>query len=1072
MTSSFKTAALIMVIVFIIPVGLYPNRNDIQFGHISVEDGLSQNAVNCIFQDSKGFMWFGTKDGLNKYDGYSFGIYHHDPFDPKTLSDNWVNCISEDRKGNLWIGTKKGINRFNRQTEQFTRFIHNPDIPQGLGNDIINSINVDKEEAIWVGTNGGLDRFDPATEIFTHFRHNPTDSKSLSDNIVLTLYEDKPGLIWVGTNRGLDYFDRETEHFTHIIPNSSNPPRRIESIYKDSKSNLLIIYGNKLHQFESNTQSVIPYKFEPLTPKESVPEGVGSISEDGLARLWIGTMQGLYILDKQNNQLMRYRYSPTDPHSISDDAALCVYTDQSGGLWIGTNGGGINTWNPTLRKFNHYKHEPYNPFSLRVASIRTFYVDQDKHLWIGGYTGLNKYDRKAEKSLRYYLKVLNDINSLSDNLVRVIYEDPLDPHRILWIGTESRGLNKFDRVTEIFKRYDFSTDGSKGLRGGMVFAILRDKSGYLWIGSDRGLNKLSKSKEEFTFYIHDPDDPHSISHNSVSTILEDKLGFLWIGTHGGGLNRFDRKTESFVHFMHNSRDPKSLSHDKVISIYEDHEGTLWVGTDGGGLNRFDRDSETFVQYTKKHGLPNNVIYGILEDEEGDLWLSTNKGLSRFNPQEETFRNYDINDGLQSSEFNYNAYYKSKSGEMFFGGINGFNAFYPKDVKDNPNIPPVVITDFQIFNKSVPAGEDEDGRSILTTSISETEEIQISYKDNVISFEYVALDYAAPEKNEYAYIMEGLENEWNYVGKRRYATYSQLPPGEYTFRVRGSNNDGVWNEEGASINIIISPPFWEMWWFRITGIVAILAFIIGLYKTRTYSIRKKSEQLNEINIRLNEQITERKEADEKIKASLREKEVLLQEIHHRVKNNMQIISSLLKLQSRHIKDERALEIFKSSQNRVLSMASIHDRLYKSKDFARVDFGEYTQGLVISLFKVYGIDPKAIKTDIRIKEVFLNVNTAIPCGLIINELVSNSLKHAFPDDRKGEIRISMHPLKGNEFELIFSDNGIGISEDIDVRNTESLGLHLVTILVEDQLQGEIKLNRDKGSEFQIKMRRAKP
>ena len=463
-----------------------------------------------------------------------------------------------------------------------------------------------------------------------------------------------------------------------------------------------------------------------------------------------------------------------------------------------------------------------------------------------------------------------------------------------------------------------------------------------------------------------------------------------------------------------------------------------------------------------------MIYGILGDEEGNLWLSTNKGLSRFNPQEETFRNYDINDGLQSSEFNYNAYYKSKSGELFFGGINGFNVFYPKDIKDNPNIPPVVITDFQIFNKSVPVGQDEGGSSILTNSISETKAIQLSHKDNVISFEYVALDYAAPEKNEYAYIMEGLENEWNYVGKRRYATYSKLPPGEYTFRVKGSNNDGVWNEEGASINIIISPPLWETWWFRITSIVAILAFSLGAYKARTYSIKKRSEQLKEINIKLNEQISIRKKAEEQIKASLREKEVLLQEIHHRVKNNMQIISSLLKLQSRQSGDEKIVETFKSTQNRVQSMAIIHDRLYRSKDFARVDFDEYVHSLANHLFSVHGIDPSTTKLKTDIKDIFLDINTAIPCGLIINELVSNSLKHAFPKGEKGEIKIAMHPSNKNEVELIVSDNGVGLPKEMDFRATESLGLHLVTILAEDQLHGDIKLDRTRGTSFQIKLR----
>lgn len=867
-----RFSVLVTVLLLVISVNLYADQNSIKFKHISVDNGLSQNFVTCIFQDSKGFMWFGTQDGLNRFDGYDFTIYYHDPQDLNSLSNNNIQSIFEDKNKNLWVGTQNGLNKLDRGTDRFTRIILKPENSLIKGH-LIKCIQDDEKGQIFIGTNAGLYRFDPEKQVFTHFQHDPDDSKSLIDDAVEVLYKDKIGNLWIGTTRGLDRFDEDAELFTHFIYDKKNPQNMsVVDIYEDREGSLWIainkavgpVLVERLFQFKPEEDTVIPIEFQ-----KSLQEGLkfryfSEICEDYLGRLWIGSLSsGIYVVDRKNNQLIHSVYDPKDKNSLSGGQITCLFQDRSGGMWIGTNGRGVDTWNPAAQKFGLYRHDPNNPEGLRVTSIRAIYEDRDKFLWIGGYGGLDRLNRDSGQ-ITHFKNDPNNTNSMSETNVRVIYEDPDYPQRILWLGGETRGMWRFDRLKKTFKRYDYSLDGSRGLGGNLVFSFLKDQSGYLWIGTIGGLNRFDPTNEEFVFFQHDPDDPKSLNSDHVNTIYLDKEGNFWIGTFGGGLNLFEKETNTFTHFTYDPQNPKTLSSDNVLSIYEDAEGILWIGTNGGGLNRFNRDLGTFERFTTAQGLPNNVIYRILGDEKGNLWLSTNNGLCRFDPQDKSTRNYDVSDGLQSLEFNLGAGYKSESGELFFGGINGVNAFYPGDIVDNPFEPQVVLTDFLLFNKSVPVGKDGDGLSILTKSILETEVIRLRYKENTISFEYAGLHYAAPEKNEYAYFLEGLEEEWNYVGKRRFSTYSNLSPGSYTFHAKASNNDGVWNEKGISVDIIITPPFWATLWFRTIVIVLIISFILLVFKVKTHKIKQRSREMEEINVELNKQISERLLAEEKIK----------------------------------------------------------------------------------------------------------------------------------------------------------------------------------------------------------------
>ena len=556
----------------------------------------------------------------------------------------------------------------------------------------------------------------------------------------------------------------------------------------------------------------------------------------------------------QDNDIQFRKISIEEGLSQSD--VYCILQDSQGFIWIGTEDG-LNRYDGYT--FKVYRYDPSKLHSLNQNTIMSLYEDSSGRLWIGTEDGLNMLDQKKEKFICYRSSP-RDSYSLSHNFIKVILEDSKG---ILWIGTYGGGLNKLvpslnEGNPPTFIHYQSKASDFHSLSNNYILSIHEDKFGAIWIGTEEGFNKFDREKDQFTRYKNDPHDHHSLSNNNIMSIYEDRLGVLWIGT-VDGLNRFDPGKEQFIQYHTDPDDPHSLSDDRIISMYEDQSGVFWIAT-SGGLNKFDREKETFAHYTVKDGLPNDVIYAILEDNKGNLWLSTNKGISKFNPETKTFKNYDVKDGLQSNEFNARGFYKGRDGEMFFGGINGMNSFYPEGIRDNPYIPRVVITDFQIFNMSVPVGEGPEKRFILKKPITETKEIKLSYKDRILSFEFAALHYASPEKNQYAYIMEGLEKEWNYVGNRRFVSYTNLHPGDYTLRVKGSNNDGIWNEEGVSLKITITPPFWQTLWFRIMAALAIMAMIFSVYQVRTHAIRRRAHELEQ---RVEERTSELNAANKEI-----------------------------------------------------------------------------------------------------------------------------------------------------------------------------------------------------------------
>jgi len=860
---------------------------EMKFKRLNVGDGLSQNTITCILQDRTGFMWFGTEDGLNRFDGYTFSVFRNDPSDQKSLSYDEITSICEDRSGILWIGTNGGgLNAYDPVTELFCRFRKDTTDAGSLSHDTVTVVYEDRLGNLWVGTAGGLDRIDlirdPIRSVqFKHYRHDPENQCSLSYNYITSIHESQSGLLWIGTDFGLNRLDPDNgtcqRYYYDKKNNNTLGSSYILCSLEDHAGNVWIgtdLGGLNLIREEDQLKPTFNrYAHHPGIIGSLSGNSVYALYEDPAGQLWIGTDQGLNWFHANKGNFSRYENDPDNPSSLSNNMVRSIYKDRSGALWIGTDGG-INQYCEDKKPFLHYKHELNHRNSLSQNYVWSMCEDRYGDLWIATDGGLDRFIRKENRFVHYQKDPKNPYGLLTNYILSICE----DQSGTIWVGSNGFGLYQLiDRGSwqraHRFQHYLSRPDDPNSLSSNYVMALYPDRSGNIWIGTwDNGIDQLIpgtyKKGAEFIHFRHDLDDPGSLSSNRIYIIYQDRSGTIWIGTDGGGLDKLllSEKTGShqFVHFRNDPDNPMSLSKDCVMSIYEDSKGRFWIGTYGGGLNQMDRASGTFKSYTVKQGLPNNVIYGILEDDHGNLWMSTNMGIVEFDPELETFQNYNVNDGLQDYEFNTGAYCKGSGGEMFFGGINGFNAFHPDSIRPNPYVPPVVITDFKLFNESVPVNVLRSKHAILKKAVSQATEIHLSYKENTITFEFAALSYICPEENQYRTILENLERKWNENGHQRTVTYAKLPPGKYIFRVQGSNNDGIWNKEGRSVRIMIAPPFWQTTWFRVFVVFLFIAFSLVVFEWRTNMIRKRARELQ---IKVEERTRDLETANKELQVAL-------------------------------------------------------------------------------------------------------------------------------------------------------------------------------------------------------------
>lgn len=782
-----------------------------QFNRIDINQGLSNNQVNCVFRDSTGFMWIGTVSGLNRFDGYHFTVYQHDLRDSTSVADNNIARIMAGPAQQLWIQTRTGINIYDPLTARFNRHPEAILRQWGITGNVITDIVKDKSGQYWfLHPTAGIFMIDARNKPL-HLTHT-ADSSSIATNSVTALTSDKAGDYWLLHSSGiLEKMDARSHRVVYRNHTLVRPdhPGAAWTMVTDSDGDLWIFSSNEdngVYYFAVSQRSF--RHIDQSTPALALNNNiVRGIVPDNNGQIWIGTDHGgINIIDKKAQSIRYIENISEDNRSLSQNSITTLYKDNTGIIWIGTFKKGLNYYHENMVKFPLYQYQAYSRNSLPYNDVNRFVEDAKGNLWIGTNGGGLIYFDRSSNTFTQYRHDAGNANSIAGN---VIVSLCIDHNNQLWVGTYFGGLDRFDGHRFIHYKHD--PKDSNSISDNSIWEVLEDRQHQLWIGTlNGGLNKMNAATQQFQRFPQVPS-------KYISALLEDKAGNLWIGT-SEGLDVRNGQTGAFKHYSNSPSTGGSLSHNNVVCIFQDSQDHLWIGT-REGLDLFNASNNSFRTFRKEDGLPDNSILNILEAHDHSLWMSTPNGLSNMTTTAGTngkgptytFKNYDESDGLQGKEFNENAALKTSRGELVFGGGNGFNIFYPNAIVVNKNIPPVVLTDLQIFNKSILPGEKINGRVLLTAAIPETRSITLKPGENVFSLEFASLNYFHPEKNRYAYILEGFNKEWLYTdGLQRKATFTNLDPGEYTFRVKASNNDGVWNDAGLTLKIRVLPPFWKTW----------------------------------------------------------------------------------------------------------------------------------------------------------------------------------------------------------------------------------------------------------------------
>jgi ligand-binding sensor domain-containing protein/signal transduction histidine kinase/AraC-like DNA-binding protein len=835
----------IFFLLFLTTQAVLSQDINLRIQHITSEQGLSQNTIDCILQDSRGFMWFGTWNGLDRYDGYNFLVFKSDN-QKQGLSSNFIYSLCEDSDGNIWAGTKNGLNKIDHHTNTIENFYHIRNEQNSISDNTINAVCPDRQGSIWVGTAGnGLDkiRYDKQAEkyIFTHYRNNKSNTGSLPGNEINSIIQDKKGFLWVGTNSGLGWMNAATGKFNVYRNNplfeNSISSNKVLTIFEDKAGLIWIGTDNGLNRYDPMGGGFIHYLPDPDNPGSISHLTVNAISEDNDGNLLVGTLGGLNRFNPETGSFYHYPVGLNDDYSLNNEFINALFADKQGNIWIGTDKGGINTYNSKQKSFGYFALNPATSNSLSHNTINSVY-DEPSLLWIGtAGGGLNRYNKNT-KTFYHYHNVAHNPNSISSNFVSAICRDNKGD---TWIGTWGGGLNLIvsQNNNGIFRHYRQNTSANS-ICSDYVSTVWADPKGYLLIGTLTGLDLFQQEKGIFQHIANQQGWKNRISE--VGCILKDSKGFYWIGTRLGlyrvASSSLDHgvQDKDITRYTNKYGESNSLPGDYVISLCEDKEGNIWVGTYGSGISKIHISNDNkaiFSNYNVNNGLCNNVVYAIQKDRNDNLWLSTDNGLSRFDPATRQFRNFYVSDGLQSNQFYWSASCAGVDGKLYFGGMEGLNYFNPENIKDNSYIPGVVITDFKVFNTSVNIGKWNNKKVLLEKVINETSRINLSYKENVFSFEFSSLDYFLPEKVQYKYRMKGVDKDWVTVpSSRRFVTYTNLEGGDYIFEVKASNSDGVWNDTPARLEIHISPPFWATAWFRILALVMAMVLIVAYIRYRT------------------------------------------------------------------------------------------------------------------------------------------------------------------------------------------------------------------------------------------------
>ena len=1036
----------ILFFVFLLHcLGHASEREKMVFRNLTPEMGLSHGDVLCIYQDHEDYIWIGTADGLNRYDGIEFTTYKYDRNDTCSLFSNYINSIREDSYHNLWIGTARGLCRYNRDKNNFERIIF-------------------------------------------YDNHNNQDENSITE-----IFEDKDGQLWIGCGQGVFIFDRDKKIFNTCFEEmfAQNELRSCSGICQDKNGDIWLSFYNSedfgLIKYNSVTNEITSYhtRHPDIQLKEN---GIYSLMADNQNNIWIGYVsKGLDVYNVQSRTLRNYQQNYRYKNSLNNNSVFSIAQSKNGNIYIGTNGGGLNVFDPETELFSHYSATE-SERSVISNTVQYIYIGADGIIWIGCWGGgVSIYDKRFER-FALYRHDKQDVHSLFGNSVTSFTQD-LNGN--IWIATDGGGINLFNTTEKRFTNFRSRRDDPRSLSNNKVLAVEADAKGGLWAGMWRGgLNyfqirgkRLILKKKYTTIDENDPNsnsvfniyydkqgnlwvgtfqtglylfDPVSFKFkkidlnypqgrgflfNGIHDILNDHEGNIWLATEGSGLMKIEQRTGECRFFVRNTNDSTSLISNYINVVYEDSHNRLWIGSFEGGLSLFNRQSETFINFTMGHGLPNSTVVGILEDSHSNLWISTSNGLSKIavdsvNEQIQlSVRSYTVEDGLQSKVFNRWSFFKSRSGEMYFGGINGFNVFHPDSIRDNAYVPPVHITDFQLFNNPVPIGRDD---SPLKKHISQTEKLVLNYNQNFFSFKFIALNYIYSEKNEYMYKMEGFDKEWNHIGNKREAIYTNISPGRYVFKVKGSNNDGLWNEEGRTLHIVIKPPFWKTWWFKgvmlflgILTVVTIVEFRIrGINKQRKkleQQVEERTEALQKSNIDLEAERSAVQNYAKALEQSNKELEAFSYSVSHDLRAPLRTMSSFSQILLEEYNDKldsKGKDYLERIHQRSHQMGDLIDDLLKLSRLTRNEI--YPEDMDLSrIVKALVIDFRQMQPSRKVEFVIAENQHVKGDKLLMEVMLRNLLDNAWKFTSKTKnAKIEFGSKKEKNRTVFFiKDNGIG-------------------------------------------------
>jgi len=1058
-----------------------------RFEKMGAEEGLSTGYVYCIHQDKYDFIWIGTQYGLNLYDGYENKIFYADPKNPQSLYNNYIICIHEEPDGTMWFGTNIGLSkynranqtfqnflpdtldvnsdrnsamnilqdgdylwvdvwrkdllRFNKNTGQFRSFAKNTLNPSyGIYNTSTDYIFIDGSGVLWVCSSETesefvLSKFDKGTNTFIHFANDPSNPESFVGKEVKSMIEDREGTIWVATWGGglLKIIDKEIGNFIQFVHDDNDQSSIIHNylndVFEDSKGNIWVtgfkgfsLVNKEFGQFTNHhvpKRSDFPNRYNNLR----------DISEDINGNLCITARDGYFKYNSTTKVLLHYLNDPGNQSSISHNLVRQMLHDRSGQTWIVLPNSSINRINPFSNVFRRIQKKTNMQNSLWGNSVSRFFTDSRGNFWIGGGHsggGINRTsinNRQVYENLEYFIYDADDPNSISDNRIAAICEDR---DQMLWFGTWA-GLNRYDYNTNSFTSFQHDPDDNTTISGNTVMSIFEDSYGIFWVGTRSGLNILDRESGEFIHFLPDANDSTSIASTDIRAIFEDSSGDLWFG--GTYLEKLNRKDTSFISYFTDSVGIYDFVLYDAWNIVEDDSANLWISTNNLGLKKYNRKESTFMTLTTQHGLPSNTINALKIDDKGFVWVSTNQGLSRINPLDYSIRNFDMADGLVSLEYLNRSSYKDKDGWLYFGSRDGFNVFHPDSIKENKILPPVYVTSLNV------AGEPK----YFDKPLYELDKIELLSKENDFSLDFVALNYINPQKNQYAYMLEGYDEDWNYVGNRRTAYYTNLSPGKYKFRVKGSNNDGYWNEEGATLAMVILPPIWKTWWAYVIYVLAFFGLIYLFHRNELKRIKLRQElELEQVNA-------------EKLAELDVEKNKFFSNISHEFRTPLTLILGPLdrfigKLKNEDQKQElnlvrRNARRLQTLINQLLSLSKIESGRMRLK--ARPENIVKLTGLFLQSFHSMAED-KGIKLEFESDaEVYIVCIDTIKFEKVVNNLLSNAFKFT---EQGGKVKVGissftplgphlrgyspaseLFPLGGKGVKISISDTGIGIHKE---------------------------------------------